>query len=103
MTANKTRCPYEVMLLELGYVEIYDGQSAQKKITEQFFVPPEERRFFVRYFQKVRNNHMTNEFAKLVYDLRTGWVEPYHFKKTPDNIKHEIKMLKAETLTKTPA
>jgi len=85
---NRLECPFEQVLREAGYVQTYDGQTASQKRNEQFFVPPEERRFFVRYYQKINNNHLTDRFAKLVYDLRSGWcTECTIYRKAPNGVK----------------
>ena len=70
---NRIECPFEELLREAGYVQTYDGQTALRKATEQFKLQPEERQFFTRQYRKVKNNQFTNEYAKLVYDSRTGW------------------------------
>ena len=70
---QRIECPFEQLLIEAGYVQTYDGQTTLHKANVQFSLQPEERRFFTRQYQKVRNNHFIPEYAKLVYDLRTGW------------------------------
>ena len=70
---QRIECPFEQLLREAGYVQTHDGQTALHKATEQFNLQPEERRFFTRQYQKVRSNRFAPEYAKLVYDLRTGW------------------------------
>lgn len=97
--SSRIECPWEQILRYAGYVQIYDGQTAIQKRTEQFFVPPEERRFFVRYYQQVDNNHFVNKFAKLVYDLRSGWcTECNTYKKAPNGVKQaQQKMVSKET------
>jgi len=70
---QRVECPFEQLLREAGYIQTYDGQTTLRKVTEQFQLQPEERRFFTRQYQKVRNNRFLPEYAKLVYDLRTGW------------------------------
>ena len=94
---NRIECPFEQLLREAGYIQVYDGQTAVQKRTEQFFVPPEERRFFVRYYQQTKNNHFIDKYAKLVYDLRSGWcTECNIYRKAPDGIRQEQKMVSNE-------
>lgn len=100
--ANRLECPFEQLLREAGYIQVYDGQTAMKKRNEQFFVLPEERRFFVRYYQQVLNNKMSNKYAKLVYDTRTGWcTECNIYRKMPNGMRQaQQRMVSREDLTK---
>jgi len=85
---QRIECPFEQLLREAGYVQIYDGQTTLRKATEQFQLQPEERRFFTRQYQKVRNNRFLPEYAKLVYDLRTGWcTECNVYRKAPNGVR----------------
>ena len=85
---QRIECPFEQLLREAGYVQTYDGQTSLHKATEQFKLQPEERRFFTRQYQKVRNNRFLPEYAKLVYDLRTGWcTECNIYRKVPNGVR----------------
>jgi len=85
---QRIECLFEQLLREAGYVQTYDGQTSLRKATEQFGLQPEERRFFTRQYQKVRNNHFIPEYAKLVYDLRTSWcTECNVYKKASNGVK----------------
>ena len=88
---NRIECLYEEHLKKLGYIQIYDGESAPQKQSDQFSVAPGERGFFIRYYQLVRHHHMENEFVKLVYDLRTDPPRlkyfPEHYHKLPNGAK----------------
>lgn len=70
---KRLECPFEQLLREAGYIQTYDGQTAVQKAGDQFNLLPEERRFFIRRYQQVRNNKFTNKWAVLKFDLRTGW------------------------------
>jgi len=86
---QRIECPFEELLREAGFVQTYDGQTALRKANEQFKLEPEERRFFTRQYQKVKNNHFIPEYAKLVYDLRTSWcTECNVYKKAPNGARH---------------
>jgi len=85
---QRIECPFEELLRAAGYVQTYDGQATLRKATEQFNLQPEERRFFTRQYQKVKNNHFIPEYAKLVYDLRTGWcTECNIYRKAPNGVR----------------
>jgi len=88
---NRTECLYEKHLKKQGFIQIYDGETAPQKQSDQFAVDSEERRFFVRYYQLVQNNHMMNEYVKLVYDLRSDPPRlkclPEHYHKLPSGLK----------------
>ena len=93
---GRIECPYEQVLREAGYVQIYDGQTAVQKATEQFNLQPAERRFFVRHYQQMKNNHFINKWAKLVYDTRSGWcTEVTVTSKSPNGAKQEQRMVGA--------
>jgi len=62
--------PIEAFIRSEGYIQIYDGQITLHKATEQFKLQPEERRFFIRRYRKVRNNRFAKDCVKLIYDLR---------------------------------
>jgi len=96
---QRIECPFEQLLREAGYVQTYDGQTSLHKAGEQFKLQPEERRFFTRQYQKVRNNRFIPEYAKLVYDLRTGWcTECNVYKKSPNGMRQaQQKMVSLET------
>jgi len=97
---TRLECPFEELLREAGYIQIYDGQTVIQKRTDQFFVPPEERRFFVRYYQQVISNRLINKYAKLVYDLRSGWcTECNIYRKALNGMKQGQKMISQEDLT----
>ena len=95
---QRIECPFEQLLREAGYMQTYDGQTTLHKATTQFNLQPEERRFFTRQYQKVRNNHFTNEYAKLVFDLRTDWcIECNVYKKSPNGARQaQQKMVSQE-------
>lgn len=98
---ERIECPFEQLLREAGYVQIYDGQTAVQKATEQFNLRPDERRFFVRHYRQVKNNHFVDKWAKLVYDMRTGWCTGCNIvRKTPDGTKHEQSMVSKVTTPK---
>lgn len=85
---QRIECPFEQLLREAGYVQTYDGQTSIHKASMQFNLQPEEKRFFTRQYQKVKNNRFTNEYAKLVYDLRTSWcVECNIYKKAANGVR----------------
>ena len=85
---QRIECPFEELLRAAGYVQTYDGQTTLRKATEQFNLQPEERRFFTRQYQKVKNNRFIPEYAKLVYDMRTSWcTECNVYKKAPNGAK----------------
>jgi len=94
---NRIECPYEELLKEAGYIQIYDGQSAPQRPNDPTSLKPEERKlkFFVRYYQKVENNHPVNKYVKLVYDLSTGNLRhfPEHYRKTSGNMRQVKNML----------
>ena len=85
---DRIECPFEQLLREAGYVEVYDGQTAPQKQSDQFPVSTEDRRFFTRFYQQVKNNHFTERYAKLVYNSRSyGCIECNIYKKAPDGLK----------------
>ena len=92
---NRTECFYEQHLRKLGYIQIYDGETAPQKQSDQFAIIPEERKFFIRYYQLVKHNHMVKEYVKLVYDLRTGYLKhfPEHYHMLPNGAKKTENML----------
>jgi len=101
--SSRIECPFEEVLRAAGYVQVYDGQAAIQKRNEQFNIPPEERRFFVRHYQKVENNRFVEKFAKLVYDFRSGWcTECDIYKKAPNGMRQARQtMVSQEGLTNT--
>ena len=85
---NRLECPFEQLLREAGYVEIYDGQTAPQKQSDQFPISIGDRRFFTRFYQQVRNNHFVEQYAKLVWDVRKRQcVECNIYKKAPNGLK----------------
>lgn len=95
---QRIECPFEQLLREAGYVQTYDGQTASHKTSEQFTLRPEDRKFFTRQYQKVRNNHFANEYAKLIYDLRTGWcTECNIYRKAPNGARQAQQTMVSET------
>lgn len=94
---QRIECPFEQVLRDAGYVQIYDGQTALHKATEQFGLLPAERRYFVRRYRKVRNNHFIDKWATLKYDMRTNYcVESNITNKLPNGAKQEQTMLSKE-------
>ena len=91
---QRIECLYEQDLKESGYVQIFDGQTTSHKATEQLKSQPEERRFFIRRYQKVRNNRFVNKWVTLKYDFRIGYfVECTISTKLSDGSKQEQTML----------
>ena len=92
---QRTECPYEEELRKRGYIQIYDGETSPRKTSDQITLKPEERTFFIRYYQLVKNNRPVNEYVKLVYDLRTGYLGhfPEHYHKTADGKRQVTDML----------
>ena len=97
---KRIECPYEQLLREAGYIQVYDGQVTPKRDNDISSLQPEDRRFFIRYYQQVKNNHFTNKYVKLVYDLKTSYCDPHHYDKAPDGFKLTEKMLVPVALTK---
>ena len=97
---NRTECAYEEHLRKLGYVQIYDGEASPKKPNDFTSLEPGERKFFIRYYQLVKNNRPTDEYVKLVYDLRTGYLAhfPEHYLKTADGKRQARNMLALHTI-----
>jgi len=92
---NRTECLYEQHLRKLGYIEIYDGEAAPQRPNDPTSLKPEERRFFIRYYQLVRNNHLTNEYVKLVFDKRANRLShfPEHYRMTTNKTKQAQDMM----------
>ena len=97
---QRTECPYEEHLRKLGYIQIYDGETSPQRAKDPTSLKPEERKFFIRYYQLVRNNHPTNEYVKLVYDLRTGYLAhfPEHYRKLANGKRQITDMLAIHTI-----
>ena len=97
---SRTECPYETYLRKLGYVQIYDGESESRRPNDPTSLAPEERKFFIRYYQLVKNNHMTNNYVKLVFDLRSGYLRhfPEHYHKLPNGAKGIENLLALRTV-----
>ena len=97
---QRTECPYEKELKKQGYIQIYDGQTASQKAGDQVNLKPEERMFFIRYYQLVINNRPTNNYVKLVYDLRTGYLRhfPEHYRKLANGKRQVKDMLALHTI-----
>lgn len=94
---KRIECPFEQLLRDAGYVQVYDGQTALHKATEQFGLQPAERRYFIRRYQKVRNNHFINKWATLKYDMRSGYfVECNITNRLSNGVKQEQVMLSKE-------
>jgi len=94
---NRIECPFEEVLRSAGYVQTYDGQTAMHKATEQFGLQPAERRYFVRRYQKVRNNRFVNRWATLKYDMRSNFcVECNISNKLSNGARQEQTMLSRE-------
>ena len=98
----RTECPYEQYLKQLGFIQIYDGESAPQRPDDPTSLKPGERSFFIRHYQLVRNNRMTNEYAKLVYDLRGESPRlryfPEHYRKLANGAKKVEDMLAIRTV-----
>ena len=88
---QKIEYPIERFLREDGYVQIYDGQLSLHKASEQFKLLPEERRFFVRKYRKVKNNHFTRDCVKLIYDLRKNQCDFIAYQIPPNGIPRELR------------
>lgn len=72
---KRIRCDFEDLLKDAGYILIYDGQTARQRENDPTSLKPEDRRFFTRIYQQVKNNRPTDKYAKLIYDARTGYFE----------------------------
>jgi len=93
---NRTECPYEEHLRKAGYIQIYDGESAPQRKNDPTSLGPGERSFFIRYYQLIKNDRFTDEYVKLVYDLRTGFLRhfPEHYLKTADGKRQILDVTK---------
>jgi len=97
---QRTECPYEEYLRRLGYIQIYDGETAPKKASDQVNLKPEERKFFIRYYQLIKNNHPTDNYVKLVFDLRSGYLAhfPEHYRRLPNGKRQTKDILALHTI-----
>lgn len=85
---NRIECPFEQVLRDAGYIEIYDGQTAPQKQSDQFQVPSKERNHFIRYYQQIKGSRFIEKYCKLVYDTRNNWcIECNIYKKAPNGLK----------------
>lgn len=91
---GRIECPLEKALKSAGFVQIYDGQSAIAARHQKNPMPPEERRFFVRHYQQVKNGRFVNWWAKFVYDTRNrNCITFYITNKDIGKYKEEQKMV----------
>ena len=91
---ERIECPYEQLLREAGYVQIYDGQTAPHNRQEQFVVKPEDRRYFTRHFRQVKGNRFVDKWATLRYDTREGFcVDVKMVRKAPGVPKEEFTLV----------
>ena len=93
--------PIEELLRDAGYIQIYDGQTASQKKTDQFPMPSEDRQVFIRRYQQIKHNHFINKYVKLIYNLRKGECDAIEYKIQPNGLKRSQEMLSMGGLTKS--
>ena len=64
---------WEELCINLGFRLLHDGQ----RNPGQFSLPPEEVRFYTKYYQAVMDGEPIHFFVKFVYDEREGEVNAY--------------------------
>ena len=63
-------CCWEKLCITLGFRLLHDGQNNPG----QFVLPPEEVRFYTRFYQGMMDGKPISTFVKFIYDEREGEV-----------------------------
>jgi len=89
--------PIEELLRDAGYIQIYDGQTASQKKTDQFAMLPEDRQVFIRRYQQIKHNRFINKYVKLIYNLRKGECDGIEYKIQPNGLKQSQQIMVSKT------